>query len=804
MGFCYGVSRAVGMALSLAEAGRPAYTWGPLVHNRRVVERLAAGGVTPVERLEDCVPGRTILIRSHGVSPAVRRALEEAGHPVEDATCPCVRRVQVLAGTLEAEGRRVFVLGDGAHPEVRGIVGGCEHPVVVENSKNLENWLCAHPREAREPAAMVAQTTALRAEWEICARILKKLCTNVKIIDTICSATALHQSEADKLARTCEVVVVVGDRASSNTRKLLEVCAAHCSEVFLVEDADGWPRGRLRNQKKVGLTAGASTPPWIIKEVYQAMSEEIRSMTEEGVVPVGDAAAAESAAPVAPAEAAAPAETPVSAETSVSQEAPDASGEEEESFAAMLEKSLKTISTGDKVRGVITAITPTEVHVDLGTKHAGYIPIAELTDDPEEKIEDLVHVGDEIETYAMRVNDVEGTVVLSRRRLDTVRGWEDIELARESRTILSGIVTEENKGGVVVSVRGVRVFVPASQTGLPKDTPMSTLLKKRVKLRVSEVNRSRRRVVGSIRAVQAEERRAMAEAVWENIEIGKHYDGVVKSLTSYGAFVDIGGVDGMVHVSELSWNRIKHPSEVVAVGDSVDVYVVGFDKEKRKISLGYKKLEENPWNLFKERHHTGDVVEVRVVKLMQFGAFAEVLPGVDGLIHIGQITDRRIGKPGDVLTEGQTVTVKITAIDDDRRKISLSIRALIEPSAEPAEQEELDNAALPDQIVAVSGEPAPAPAVESLPEEAAPEPEPEPAVTAPEIPEAPEAPAEARPEPVAAETARPADEAPPEVPAAAESDAAEIPAAVESTDAAGSDTAESADDAEKAEPPAEA
>jgi 4-hydroxy-3-methylbut-2-enyl diphosphate reductase len=713
-----------------------------------------------------------------------------------------------LARALEAEGRRVFILGDGAHPEVRGIVGWCGCPVVVENSKNLENWLRAHPQEAQKPVAMVAQTTVLRVEWEICAQILKKLCTNVKIIDTICSATALHQSEADKLARACEAVVVVGDRASSNTRKLLEVCTAHCPEVFLVEDADGWPRGRLRNQKKVGLTAGASTPPWIIEEVYQAMSEEIRNTVEEGEVPVGDTAVTEGAAPVVPVEA------PASEEAPVSQEPPEAFVEEEESFAAMLEKSLKTISTGDKVRGVVTAVTPTEVHVDLGTKHAGYIPIAELTDDPEEKIEDLVRVGEEIETYAMRVNDIEGTVVLSRRRLDTVRGWEDIEQARENRAILSGIVTEENRGGVVVSVRGVRVFVPASQTGLPKDTPMSTLLKKRVKLRVSEVNRSRRRVVGSIRAVQADERRAMAESIWENIEVGKHYDGVVKSLTSYGAFVDIGGVDGMVHVSELSWSRVRHPSEVVSVGDSVDVCVVGFDKEKRKISLSYKKLEENPWHLFKERYHTGDVVEVRVVKLMQFGAFAEVLPGVDGLIHIGQITDRRIGKPGDVLSEGQTVKVKITAIDDERRKISLSIRALIEPPAEPATQEDLDNAALPDEVVAVSGEPAPAPAepeagpeaapaaaeapaAEAAPAEAVPEPEPEAEApeAAPEVPEAapeapeaapevPEAPAEARPEPVAAETARP------------EPGTEAVPAA----EAA----AESADSAGRAEPPAEA
>ena len=359
----------------------------------------------------------------------------------------------------------------------------------------------------------------------------------------------------------------------------------------------------------------------------------------------------------------------------------------EESFADMLEKSIKTLNTGEKVMGVVTGITPTEIYVDLGTKHAGYIPVSELTDDPTAKVEDLVKIGDEIETYVMRVNDVEGVATLSKKRLDSVKNWDTIEAAVEEKTILEGTVTEVNKGGIVVNVKGIRVFVPASQTGKPRGADLSEMVKEQVKLRITEVNRSRRRVVGSIRSVLAEERAAKAAEVWANIEEGKHYEGTVKSLTSYGAFVDIGGVDGMVHVSELSWSRIKNPAEVVSVGDKVNVYVISFDAEKKKISLGMKDRNEDPWEKFTSTYEVGSVASVRVVKLMTFGAFAEIVPGVDGLIHISQIADHRIEKPGDELEEGQIVDVKITDIDYDRKKVSLSIRALLNDNRAAAEDD---------------------------------------------------------------------------------------------------------------------
>ena len=639
-GFCYGVRRAVQMAEMAAEGGRPCVMLGPIIHNRDVIAYLESIGVGLVDTPEEVPPGTAVLIRSHGEGRPVHEALARLGRPVIDATCPNVSRIHQIVSRAEEGGRQVLIIGTRTHPEVAAIAGWCRRPVVLEGVAELSNWLETAPERRDIPLTMVSQTTSTRFIWDSCVEKAKKECTNLKIFDTICNATCKRQSEAQALAARSDAMVVIGGRESSNTKRLAELCGALCPMVVWIERAAELEPSNLCRKASIGITAGASTPEWIIKEVYDKMSDE--------------------------------------------------NIEIEESFAEMLEKSIKTLNTGEKVTGVVTGITPTEIYVDLGTKHAGYIPVSELTDDPTAKVEDLVKIGDEIETYVMRVNDQEGVVTLSKKRLDTVKSWDDIEQAREEHTTVEGVATEENKGGVVVSIKGVRVFVPASQTGLPRETPMSQLLKQHVRLRITEVNRARRRVVGSIRAVEAEERAAKAAEVWANIEENKRYTGTVKSLTSYGAFVDIGGVDGMVHISELSWSRIKHPSEVVSVGDTVEVYVISFDKEKKKISLGMKDRSQNPWEVFTGKYQPGDVANVRVVKLMTFGAFAEVVPGVDGLIHISQIADHRIDKPGDVLSEGQMVDVKIIDIDYDNKKVSLSIRALLEGGDEPAESEDVN------------------------------------------------------------------------------------------------------------------
>ena len=641
-GFCYGVERAVKLAEQTAREKGSCVMLGSIIHNAHIIQDLEALGARQVDDVSQVRPGETVIIRSHGETRQVYQQLEALGAEVVDATCPNVRRIQRLVAGAGEEGRTPLIIGEQHHPEVLGAASWSENSVIVDGPAALEAWLAVDPARRTMPLMAVAQTTYIRTLWEDCVKILKKQCTNVKISDTICDATHKRQSEAAEIAAMSDVMVVVGDRKSANTQHLTEICSKRCPRVYQIEGASELEPNFLKGCSVAGLTAGASTPASIIKEVNETMSEEIKN--NEAM---------------------------------------------EESFEEMLEKSFKTLNTGEKVTGIVTAIGPTEVQVDLGCKQAGYIAIDELSADPNVKPEDVVKVGDEIETYIIRVNDVEGYAMLSKKRLDAVKVWDDIAEACENKTTLEGKVTEENKGGIVVNVKGVRVFVPASQSGQPRGAELSEMIGKTVSLRITEVNRARRRVVGSIRAVQYEARQAAQAEIWNNIEVGKHYNGVVKSMTSYGVFVDIGGVDGMVHISELSWSRIKNPAEVVSVGDPLDVYVISFDPEKRKISLGVKDHSCNPWDKFMETYKVGDVANVRIVKLMAFGAFAEVVPGVDGLIHISQIADRRIEKPGDVLSEGQMVDAKITAIDEEKQKISLSIRALLTPAAdEEAEDEE--------------------------------------------------------------------------------------------------------------------
>lgn len=679
-GFCFGVSRSVKMAEELLKSG-PCKSLGPLIHNEDVVSDLARRGLEVISDPSEVRPGDRVMIRSHGVSQAVEDALRAAGAEITDATCPNVSRIHRLVAEASANGRQVIVIGTAGHPEVQAICGRCTEPVVVGNAAELANWLENNVDKQTEPITVVVQTTQTENNLRECEKLIKKWCTKAEIFDTICFATSIRQEEAVKLASACGAMVVIGGKNSANSLHLAELCAERCANTQFVENSAQLDTGVLRDVETIGMTAGASAPSWIIKEVLDKMSDEIMIQENPEAAPVEEAPVQ---AVEQPAEEAAPA---------VEAEAAPA----EKSFDEMLEDSLKTIYNGDKVSGVVVAITPTEVSIDLGTKYSAFIPTTEFTEDGEVKLEDAVHVGDTVEAIVVRVNDVEGTAQLSKKRMDAVKNWADIEAAQEAGTVVEGTVTEENKGGVVVSVKGIRVFVPASQSGLPKDTPMTQLVKQKVRLKITEVNRGRRRVVGSIRAVLQRERREKAEAVWNEIEVGKVYHGVVKSLTSYGAFVDIGGIDGMVHVSELSWSRIKNPAEVVSVGDELDVYVIGFDKEAKRISLGYKKAEDNPWTKFVNTYKVGDIAQVKVVKLMPFGAFAEVMPGVDGLIHISQIANRRIGKPDEVLSVGDVVDVKITAIDNDKQKISLSIRALSEPEPAPRRAAEPEVPAAPEE-----------------------------------------------------------------------------------------------------------
>lgn len=628
------MNRAVTIVNDLLDEGKKVTTLGPIIHNPYMVAELAERGVeiadTPISLSS---MDRTLVIRSHGVPQCVIDEIEQKGISYKDATCPFVSKIHKIVRDNSCDGKIVLIAGDKNHPEVQGIVGHCEaEHYIFKNYEELEILLKKLQNVENSSICAVAQTTYDVKEWKKCLKLLKKVYTNAKIFDTICSATSIRQSEAENLASISDIMVVIGGRQSSNTAKLFSVCKSKCERTYLIESAAELDGIALIDADIIGITAGASTPARIIKEVFNTMTENIEK-TENTAEP---------------------------------------------NFAELLEESLKNFNTDEKVHGVVVSIAPNEVYVDVGRKQAGFIPLAELSNDPNAKAEDLVKIGDELDLLIMRTNDQEGTIMLSKKRLDAIKGWDEIIKANEEDTPVSGFVTDVVKGGVIAIANGVRVFIPASQATATRGEALESLLKKEVSFKIIEVNKGRRRAVGSIRSILKEERQKLADKFWETAEVGKKYTGTVKSLTSYGAFVDIGGIDGMIHISELSWGRIKHPSEVVKVGDTVEVYIKELDSEKGKISLGYKKTEDNPWEVLKRDYPEGTATEATIVGMTDFGAFANILPGIDGLIHISQISTERIEKPQDVLKIGDKVNVKITKIDFDKKRISLSIRELLE------------------------------------------------------------------------------------------------------------------------------
>ena len=632
-GFCFGVDRAVKLTTELAQSGRKVATLGPLIHNPQCVAELEKLGVVTATTLADVPEGYELVIRSHGVPQSVYDQIEAAGIVCHDATCPFVAKIHRIARKASDEGAVLLVAGDAAHPEVQGIVGHTDKEVFVfSDLSQLEGW--KGPKTPETPVFMVAQTTFQVTKWQECAAFIKKGYTNAKIFDTICSATWTRQQEAEDLSQKCDLMVVIGGHHSSNTQKLAAVAAKH-TRCVTVETAKELDPAWFSGVQTVGVTAGASTPSSIIEEVLNSMSEEIR---------------------------------------------------DEMSFAEMFaesEANLKPVFAGKVVEGTVTSITPNEVQVDIGTKHTGFVKVSELTDDPNAKAEDLVKVGDKLDLVVEKVNDQEGVAYLSRKRLEAMKGLEEVRKAAEEGTVMEGVVTETNKGGVIVLVKGVKVFVPRSQATMRRDEDINALVKQNVKLVITEC--AGRKIVGSINKVTAEANAAKREAFWSTVEVGKTYTGVVKSLTAYGAFVDVGGVDGLCHISELSWNRIKHPSEVVNVGDTIEVYVKALDTENHKVSLGYKKAEDNPWVKLQNEYPIGSVFTAPVVSITKFGAFVRILPGIDGLVHISEISNERVEKVSDVLKVGDEVKVKLLDVDFDKKRISLSMKALLNDEAEDAE-----------------------------------------------------------------------------------------------------------------------
>ena len=654
-GFCFGVRRATEAVESAIKEGKShIYTLGRLIHNDGYCRSLREAGVSEITAADIpalCERARsgeaiTVVIRAHGEVDSLVKQLRacEAESPalrVLDCTCPFVEKVRRIAGEHSGEGKIFYLLGTEDHPEVRGILSCAEDGIVFSDADHLQRLLnnTAGSEMTNKTVSIASQTTQKLSEWKKSLEILKKVYTNAQIFDTICSVTEERQTEAAALAERSDTMIVIGSKSSSNTLKLYEVCRAKCPRTYLVESAADLQTIDFSGSQTVSITAGASTPYSVIQEVEETMAEQM------------------------------------------------------ENFEELLEKSLKTLNTGDVVTGVITSISQNEIHLDLGSKTTGVIVHEKLTDDPSAKLSELFKVGDEIKAKVIKVSDIDGIATLDKTRVDNDANWVKIVEAYENNETLEGRIVEAVKGGVIISVKSVRVFIPASQTGVPKDGDLTSIVGTTQQIKIIEIKEDRKRAYGSIRAILREAKKAEQEAFWNEIEEGKIYDGVVKSLMDYGAFVDLGcGVDGMVHTSELSWKRIRRASDAVKVGDQLRVFVKSFDRERGRISLGYKTEETNPWFVFNNKYSVGDTATVTVVSLMPFGAFAEIVDGVDGLIHISQIADHKIAKPDDVLSVGQSVEAKIVSIDEEKHQVGLSIRALIETPVEEVVEEAAEEA----------------------------------------------------------------------------------------------------------------
>ena len=652
-GFCFGVDRAIKLIEKLVSEGKKVATLGPIIHNQQVIDDLSSRGVQVVDTPSQVDDGTILVLRTHGVTQDVLRSVEQCGCEFIDAACPFVKKIHKIVLDNSSDDTVTLIAGDCNHPEVKAIKSCAKGDAyVVGSAEEIDKLLDGNPELAEKSIIFVSQTTFSIKEWQKSVKKIKLLCTNVKIFDTICSATEERQNEAEGLSRTCDAMVIVGGRHSSNTAKLLVVCEKNCP-AFLVETAKELYGIRLNGFHSIGLTAGASTPAGIIKDVLETMAEILKEnnmIEEERVL--------------------------------------DSAAVEDFDFAAALEESLNNMNSDQKVVGTVLSISPTEIQVDIGRKQTGYIPYSEYSNDPNADPKAELKIGDTLNLIIMKTNDQEGVTMLSKKRYDSIAAWDVIVNAEGTDTILEGVVTEVIRGGIIVVSNNARLFIPASLATASRNDKLEDLLNKTVKFKVIEVNKQRRRAVGSIRAVLKEERKEAEAKFWAEAQEGEVRKGVVKSLMKFGAFVDIGGVDGMIHISELSWSRIKDPSEVVNVGDEVEVTIKSLNPEKKQIALGYKKLEDNPWEIFKSKYSVDSEVEVEIANFTDFGAFAHIIPGIDGLIHISQIANKRIAKPADALTIGEKVTAKITEIDDERKRVSLSIRALLpeEVTEEVAEE----------------------------------------------------------------------------------------------------------------------
>ncbi len=651
-GFCFGVNRAVEKTFELLNnKENSVYLLGELIHNDNITGQILSLGAKIVENTNDIPDGSVVIIRAHGIPKSVENELSLRNIRVFDMTCPKVKNIHKIASDSDY----LIIFGNSEHPEVRGIAGHAKG--IYDIAGNLDDLksIINSPDFKNKQIDVVFQTTYKVDESLKIKEFLSSI-REITVHNTICNSTEIRQKEVEELSKRVDLFIIIGSPKSSNTRKLYEIASNNCDAVFY-EQLNLLPNG-IHKYEKIGLSSGASCPESAVEEVFNNMNNENDNknpMVEEDV-----------------------------------------------DFLEAVEASIRTIRNGQRVKGIVTAINGTEVQVDLGLKYAGFIPASEFEND-----ENPLKIGDEIEAFVVKVNDADGTALLSKRSLDIAQGMDKILKANEEGAVVKGRVVEAVKGGVVVLVNKIRVFVPASQASLKREENFDALVGTDVNLRIIEADNDksgrRKRIIGSIKSVLREEKQRANEALWQSLVVGNEYEGTVKSVTDFGAFVDIGGADGLVHVTDMSWDRIAKPSDLLKVGDIVKVKVKSLNPETKKISLTMKDENENPWKILTETYKVGDVIDVTVLKIMPYGAFVSVIKNIDGLVHISQIAPRRIAKVSDVLQVGQQVKAKITEINTEAKRVSLSIRAVEEANTEVPAAEEIiseDVSVVADESVA--------------------------------------------------------------------------------------------------------
>ena len=649
-GFCFGVKQAIEKTEEeirrKAESSSPGriYTWGPLIHNKTVTDGLKEKGVSILDSLENVKPEDVIIVRSHGETKEFFEKARARNCKIIDATCPFVKKIQQLAENAHRKGKQVVIVGDRLHPEVKGINGWCDNSAITVNSvEDAEGVLENHNRNL---FFLVAQTTIKKELLDAVIRVFETNNVHVEVNNTICNATALRQKSCAELAEICDAMLIIGGRESSNTGKLFEISEKKCKKTFFVEKIEDLPLHQIAKCNKIGIAAGASTPECVIKEVIATMSEKKEMSMEE----------------------------------LLATEAYDLDG------------AMRLPRLNEVVNGTVHQVTENGIIVDMGCKKDGVIPKEEVTLEGDQKLTDLFKAGDEIQAKVVKTDDGEGVITLSKKKLEVNEHWNEINEALENKTTITVKVLRQVNGGVIAAYKEVSGFIPLSQLSDKYVENADEFIGKELPVKVTRVDLKRGRTVFSHKAILDEEKKKQIEAVWNSLNVGDVVEGTVMRFTDYGAFVDLGGIDGLLHISEISWGKLKHPQEVLQIGDRVKVKILSMNEEKGKISLGLKQTTPEPWSVIEEKYQVGQVVTGKVVQIKEYGAFVELEPGLDGLVHISEVAHKRVNDIAEELTLGQTVEAKILEIDTERKRISLSIKRTVEAPAEEAEaaEEEAD------------------------------------------------------------------------------------------------------------------